>query len=320
MEKTAIIKDNYTADPSAHHFEDKIYLYPSHDLDVEMESNDSGDQYCMTDYHVYSMDRPGSKVTDHGQVLHIDNVEWASEQMWAPDAATKDGKYFFYFPARDKDGIFRLGVAKSNRPYGPFIANKNYMKGSYSIDPAVFKDDDGSHYIYFGGLWGGQLQNWKTDNFDKEGTEPKASELACLPRVAKLDSTMEEFDEKAKEIKILDQSGELLLSGQEDKRYFEGPWMFKYKGKYYFSYSTGTTHKIVYATGDSPYGPFVYQGVILEPVLGWTTHHSVVEQNGEWYLFYHDCSLSGGINHKRSVKYAALNFTEDGKIITIKGA
>jgi len=109
----------------------------------------------------------------------------------------------------------------------------------------------------------------------------------------------------------------LLLAGNEDARYFEGPWMHKYRGKYYFSYSTGTTHKIVYAISDSPYGPFIYQGTILEPVIGWTTHHSIVEQNGDWYLFYHDCSLSGGVNHKRSVKYAKLDFTDDGKIIPI---
>ncbi len=317
MEKKALITDNYTADPSVHLFEDKIYLYPSHDLDIETIDNDNGDQYAMTDYHVYSMESPGKKVTDHGEVLHIKNVEWASKQMWAPDAASKNGKYYFYFPARDKDGIFRLGVAKSDRPYGPFIANKNYIKNSYSIDPATFEDSDGSHYIYFGGLWGGQLQNWKTDKFDKDGTEPKPKENALLARVAKLDPNMEEFNEIPKEIKILDVNGNLLLAGDESKRYFEGPWMFKYGAKYYFSYSTGTTHKIVYATGDSPYGPFTYQGVILEPVIGWTTHHSVVKQNDEWFLFYHDCSLSGGINHKRSVKYAKLNFTEDGIIETI---
>lgn len=320
MEKEILIRDNYTADPSAHVFENKVYLYPSHDLDIEVIDNDNGDQYAMTDYHVYSMDKPGSEVTDHGEVLHVDQVEWASEQMWAPDASEKNGKYYFYFPARDHDGIFRIGVAKSDRPYGPFIPNKNPIKDSFSIDPAVFKDDDEKQYIYFGGLWGGQLQNWKQDKYDPEGTEPEKDQLACCARVARLDNSMEEFDEKPKKIEILDENGELLLSGDEDKRYFEGPWMHKYDGKYYFSYSTGTTHKIVYATSDSPYGPFTFQGVILEPVLGWTTHHSIVEQNGEWFLFYHDCSLSKGINHKRSVKYAKLTYTDDGKIHTIKGA
>lgn len=317
MEKTVLIKDNYTADPSAHVFKDKMYLYPSHDLDKDMEDNDNGDQYGMTDYHVYSMDKPGSNITDHGEILHIDNVEWASKQMWAPDAAEKDGKYFFYFPARDHEGIFRIGVAKSDTPYGPFIPNKNPIKGSFSIDPAVFKDDDGSHYIYFGGLWGGQLQNWENDKFDPNGTEPEHDQLPCLARVARLDGTMEEFDETPKRIDIRNEKGAILLAGDENRRYFEGPWMHKYKGQYYFSYSTGTTHKIVYATSDSPYGPFTYKGVILEPVLGWTTHHSIVEQDGQWFIFYHDCSLSKGINSKRSVKYAKLQHNDDGSIKTI---
>ena len=93
--------------------------------------------------------------------------------------------------------------------------------------------------------------------------------------------------------------------------------MHKYNGKYYFSYSTGTTHYLVYATGDSPMGPFTYQGRIMEPVIGWTTHHSIIEYHGKWYLFYHDCELSGGINHRRTVKYRELKYREDGSIITI---
>ena len=78
--------------------------------------------------------------------------------------------------------------------------------------------------------------------------------------------------------------------------FFEASWMHKYNGKYYFSYSTGDTHLLCYATGDNPYGPFTYQGVILQPVVGWTTHHAIVEYKGKWYLFHHDCVPSGG-NH-----------------------
>lgn len=319
MEKEILIRDHYTADPSAHVFENRVYVYPSHDEDIETVDNDNGDQYAMVDYHVYSMEKPGTPITDHGVILHLDDVEWADKQMWAPDAAEKDGKYYFYFPARDKDGIFRLGVAKADNPAGPFTANKSYMKTSYSIDPAVFKDRDGSHYIYYGGLWGGQLQNWQGEEFDPNGQEPTGDTPALLPRVAKLTDNMEEFAEPHKQLQIVDENGELLKASDEDRRYFEGPWMHYYNEKYYFSYSTGTTHKIVYATSDSPYGPFEYQGVILEPVLGWTTHHSIVEQDGDWYLFYHDCSLSGGVNHKRCIKYAKLNYDKNGKIKTIKG-
>ena len=98
---------------------------------------------------------------------------------------------------------------------------------------------------------------------------------------------------------VLDENGEPIKAGDEDRRYFEGPWMHKFNGKYYLSYSTGTTHYIVYATSDDPMGPFTYRGRIMEPVLGWTTHHSIVEIDGKWMIFYHDCEMSNGINHRR---------------------
>ena len=317
-QKQPLVKNIYTADPSAHVFEGKIYIYPSHDLQHECEDNDNGDQYNMEDYHNLCMDNVDSECVDCGEVLHMDEVPWVSKQMWAPDAAYKNGKYYLFFPARDKEGIFRIGVAVSDKPAGKFIPEKNYIEGSFSIDPAVLVDDDNEAYIYFGGLWGGQLEKWKTGVFDENATEPDPDENAVGPRVARLRDDMLGFAEDVKEIVILDENGEPLKAGDEDRRYFEGPWMHKYQGKYYFSYSTGTTHKIVYAVGDDPMGPFQYKGVILEPVLGWTTHHSIVQVGEKWYLFYHDCELSGGVNSMRCVKYCELQYTEDGTIQTIK--
>jgi len=307
----------YTADPSAHVFEGKIYIYPSHDLDHDEPSNDNGDQYKMEDYHVLSMDDVNAEVVDHGEALHVRDVPWASKQMWAPDAAFKNGKYYLFFPARDKEGNFRIGVATSERPAGPFKAEPNYMEGSFSIDPAVFIDDDGKSYMYFGGLWGGQLEKWQTGSFvpDAEGPAPDAPALG--PRVAELTDDMLQMAEAPLEISIVDEDGKPITAGDEERRYFEGPWMHKYNGKYYLSYSTGSTHKLVYAVGDSPKGPFVFKGTILTPVIGWTTHHSIIETDGKWYLFYHDCSLSDGINHKRSVKFTELHYNEDGSIQTI---
>ena len=152
----------YTADPSAHVYEGKIYIYPSHDIDHDGPDNDNGDQYAMEDYHVLSLDDFNSPCVDHGEVLHVRDVPWASKQMWAPDAAYKNNTYYLYFPARDKDGIFRIGVATSSSPAGPFKAEENYIPGSFSIDPAVLVDDDNRAYMYFGGLWGGQLEKWQT--------------------------------------------------------------------------------------------------------------------------------------------------------------
>ena len=312
-----LVTDIYTADPSAHVFENKLYIYPSHDWEAGIPENDLGDHFGMVDYHVLSMDQIGGPVTDHGVALDIKNIPWAGRQLWAPDAAYKNGTYYLYFPAKDKDDVFHIGVATSTNPAGPFTAMPEPMAGTFSIDPAVYQDNDGVFYMYFGGIWGGQLQRWRTDQYSPDGAEPGSDEPALGPRMAKLADDMTEMAEPLQEIKILDEKGQPLLAKDHDRRFFEAPWMHKYQGKYYLSYSTGDTHYIVYATGDSPYGPFIYQGVVLNPVIGWTNHHSIVEYQGKWYLFYHDSTLSGGKTHLRCVKVTELNYRPDGSIIPV---
>ena len=142
-QRRPLVSHIFTADPSAHVFNGKLYIYPSHDIPHDGEDNDDGDEYRMEDYHILSMDNPDAPCVDHGCALHMKDVPWVSKQMWAPDAAEKDGKFYLYFPARDKDGIFRLGVAVSDDPAGPFTPEKDCIPGSYSIDPAVLTDDDG---------------------------------------------------------------------------------------------------------------------------------------------------------------------------------
>lgn len=307
----------FTADPSAHVFEGKLYIYPSHDLALDAEDDDNGDQYQMADYHILSMDSLDAPCVDHGEVLHENEVPWVSHQMWAPDAAYKNGKYYLFFPAKDKEGIFRIGVATSDSPAGKFTPEPDYIPGSFSIDPAVLVDDDGRAYCYFGGLWGGQLEKWQTGKFVPDAKGPIKDEPALGPRVAELSDDLLTFKEAPQEIRILNKDGSPLLAQDNDKRFFEAAWMHKYNGLYYFSYSTGDTHYLAYATGTSPKGPFTYQGHILEPVIGWTTHHSIVEYEGKWYLFYHDASMSNGVNHKRCVKFCELHYNEDGTIQTI---
>lgn len=312
-----LVSHIYTADPSAHVFNGKIYIYPSHDIDAGIPFNDNGDHFGMEDYHVFSMEDISSEAVDNGVALHVDDVAWAEKQMWAPDAAHKNGKYYLYFPAKRASGIFQIGVAVSDSPVGPFVPEKDAIKGSYSIDPAVFEDEDGKHYIYFGGIWGGQLQKYRKNKYHENNEEPLAGEKALGPIVALLRDDMLEFAEEPREIQILDENGNGLLAGDNARRFFEASWVHKYNGKYYFSYSTGDTHFICYAIGDSPYGPFTYQGRILNPVIGWTSHHSICEVEGEWYLFYHDSSLSKGVTHLRSMKVIKIDYLEDGSIVTI---
>jgi beta-xylosidase len=270
----------------------------------------------MEDYHVFRMDSPEGEAVDCGVALHVKDVPWAQRQMWAPDAAHKDGKYYLYFPAKRADGIFQIGVATGDRPEGPFKPEPEAIRGSYSIDPAVFADDDGEHYMYFGGLWGGQLQKYRDNLYAEENVEPAAHEPALGPRVAKLSADMRQFAEQPREVLIVDENGSPLLAGDHDRRYFEGPWMHKHQGRYYLSYSTGDTHFLCYAVADNPYGPFTYQGQILTPVVGWTTHHSIVEFDGRWWLYYHDSILSG-VTHLRSIKVAELHYDAQGRIITL---
>lgn len=313
-----LVKHLYTADPSAHVFNGKIYVYPSHDIDAGIPFNDNGDHFGMEDYHVFSMDSIDGEVIDHGVALHVKHVPWAERQMWAPDAAHKDGMYYLYFPAKTPEGIFHIGVGVSASPTGPFVAELLPIKGSYSIDPAVFEDVDGNFYLYFGGIWGGQLQKYRNNIYDVQHNEPEAHEPALCPKVAKLTENMLEFAETPRDVHILDENGDLLLAGDNQRRFFEASWLHRYNGKYYFSYSTGDTHFICYAIGDSPYGPFTYQGRILNPVVGWTTHHSICEFDGKWYLFYHDSSLSGGVTHLRSIKMAELVHNADGSVQLIE--
>jgi len=312
-----LVSHIYTADPSAHVFKGRIYVYPSHDFEAGVPQDDLGSHFAMRDYHVLSMDSVGGKVTDHGVALDIANVPWAGRQMWAPDAAEKDGKYYFYFPAKDKQDVFRIGVAVGPNPAGPFTAEPQPIEGSYSMDPAVFKDTDGKYYMYFGGIWGGQLQRWATGQYKAADVYPPADRPALTPKVALMRADMKAFAEKVRDVVVLDEQGKPLTAGDNRRRFFEASWVHKYGGKYYFSYSTGDTHFIVYATGDSPYGPFTYRGKVLEPVLGWTNHHSIVEVEGKWYLFYHDAQNSGGQTHLRNVKVVELKHRSDGTIETI---
>ncbi|CAN5474123.1 glycoside hydrolase family 43 protein [soil metagenome] len=318
-----LVKHIFIADPSAHVFNGKIYIYPSHDINAGEAFDDLGSHFAMEDYHILSMDSPQSEAVDNGLALHVKDVPWADKQMWAPDATEKDGTYYLFFPAKGHDGIFRIGVATSASPVGPFTAQPEAIKESFSIDPAVFKDEDGSYYMYFGGIWGGQLQRWRTGQFNSEQPDspvaflPADNEPALCGKVAKLTADLLEFAESPKDVVITDENGNPLLNGDNDRRFFEASWMHQYNGKYYFSYSTGDTHYVCYAIGDTPYGPFTYAGRILEPVVGWTSHHSICDFNGKWYLFYHDSSLSNGVTHLRCVKVTELTYDAAGYIQTI---
>lgn len=306
------------ADPSANVFNGKLYIYPSHDWDSGAAFDDDGGHFEMKDYHVLSLDDvEDGEVTDHGVILALEDIPWAGRQLWDNDVVEKDGKYYLIFSAKDKNDVFHLGVAVADRPEGPFKAQPDPIRGSYSIDPCVFKDDDGSVYTYFGGLWGGQLQRYKENKAMGKEYLPEGDENALPSRVAKMTDDMLQFAEEPRPVLVIDENGKPLRA-DDPHRFFEASWMHKVNDKYYFSYSTGDSHLLCYAVGDNPYGPFTYKGVILEPVVGWTTHHSIVEYKGKWYLFHHDCVPSNGVTWLRSVKVMELDMDSDGNIKTMR--
>ena len=309
-----LVPEDYMADPAVHVFNGKLYIYPSHDRESGIEENDNGDHFDMKDYHVFSLDDvENGDVTDHGVVLDVKDILWAGRQLWDCDVAHKNGKYYMYFPLKDKNDIFRIGVAIADCPEGPFIPQPDPICGSYSIDPCIF-EEDGEYYMYFGGLWGGQLQRYQNNKALESASFPVDDEPAIPARIAKLSADMLQFAEEPRPVIILDKDGKPLTCGDNNRRFFEASWMHKYNGKYYFSYSTGDTHLLCYAIGDNPYGPFTYQGVILTPVVGWTTHHAIVEFKRKWYLFHHDSVPSGGRTWLRSLKVVELNYNPDGTI------
>ena len=276
----------YTADPSAHVFEGRVYVYPSHD-------KDNANGYDMEDYHAFSSADMINWV-DHGVILHKNDVPWVSSYFWAPDCAYRDGKYYLYFPAKDKSGNFKIGAAIGNSPAGPFKALDIAIPNSSSVDPCVFVDDDGSAYMFFGGQGDG-------------GRSGKG------PLWVKLKSNMIDFDGTPQEI----------TSGVN--YWFEACWVHKRNGNYYLSYSTGNNitndepkdSLIHYSMSTNIAGPWTYKGLVIDDVQGWTNHHSFVEFKDNWYAFYHTSDLSGGVDNKRSICVDKLNYNADGTMQVI---
>jgi hypothetical protein len=277
------VTDQFTADPTARVFEGRVYVYASHDIREPPGYTGRKNWFVMEDYHVFSSENL-TDWTDHGVILTQKDVPWADPNafaMWAPDSVFKDGKYYFYFPTKDKNGEKRIGVAIGDKPAGPFTPQANYMDGVVGIDPDVFIDKDGSAYM-----------SWSRND-------------ALV--MAKLKPDMLEIDGEIKALDYLPKKG-----------LQEGPFMLERKGVYYLTYPhvANKIERLEYATASSPMGPFTWKGVLLdESETGcWTSHHSIVEYRGQWYLFYHDRDLSPDFDKRRSIRADKLYFNDDGSI------
>ena len=311
-----LLHTSFTADPSARVFDGALYVIMSHDTDERMQwpGVDEG-QFQMVDYRLLRAARPNAPIEDLGAVLPLADVPWARQQLWAPDLIRgADGRYHLIFCAKDANGIFRIGAAHADAPEGPYTADAVPLNGTMSIDPSVMIASGGVTYLYFGGLLGGQLERWRQEPSDGK---------ARGPLVVTLNPSMSATEGSVREVVILDgENGRPLQAADESRRFFEGVQVYERRGIFYMLYSTGTTHRIVYATASSPLGPFTYRGALLAEVWGWTTHGSAVDWLGQTYYLHHDSSCSLGETARRCVKVARMRYADDdsGEILPmVKG-
>jgi sucrose-6-phosphate hydrolase SacC (GH32 family) len=273
------------ADPNLVVFGHRFYIYPT---------TDGFAGWAGTQYKAFSSDDL-VHWTDEGVILDLPrDVSWADNSAWAPTVAEKNGKYYFYFSG-GKQGVNgnakQLGVAVADSPVGPFhdalgkpLVAAGSLNGGQLIDPAVFTDDDGQSYLYFGN---GHAY------------------------VARLKDDMTSFAGPVTEM-------------PRPTGYNEGSFVVKRAGIYYFMWSENDTrsedYQVAYATGSTPLGPWTKRGVILtkrlELGIKGTGHHSVLRVPGtdDWYIAYHRFAIPGGDGTHRETTIDPLRFNSDGTI------
>lgn len=272
-----------TADPSGHVWNDgKMYVYTSHDEECQ-------EDFWMKDWYAFSSTDLQNWET-HGPLLSVDDLSWADNYAWAPDAAYKNGKYYLVFPAGTghKDRVnpenstkwMGIGIAESDSPTGPFkdMIGGPLWRTPYANDPAMFIDDDGQAYLYV-----------HATNTDYHVIKMADDMRSTVGELTKMD-----------------------MGGYEPK--MEGPWVFK-RGEYYYFTMPENNRVLTYYMSKSPTGPWEYKGEFMEQEHQSNNHHSIVEYKGQWILFYHrwlDIDSECGRQRHSAAEY--LYFNEDGTI------
>ena len=294
-----IIRDQFSADPSALVVGDRVYVFPSHDIPAPDEYARK-DWFCMADYHVFSSDNL-TDWKDHGVIVDQWTAPWVNERgysMWAPDCKQNpnNGNYYFFWPAgakpqpsanggRRMGGGNRVGVAIAHNPFGPYIPEATPLENVGGIDPCIFVDDDGTGYLVMPGITITKMNpDWlsvSTDPADRHRVEEVPT-----------------------------------------KGLVEGPYLFKHNGKYYmtFPWARDVEEVLAYCMADSIFGPYKFMGVFFEEHANkcWTNHHSIIEFKGQTYLFYHHNDYSPAFDKNRSVCADSIFFEPDGSIRMVK--
>ena len=283
------IFEGWYADPEGMIYDDTYWVYPT-----------TSDVYEKQTYFDCFSSKDLITWTKHHNIIDTTEVKWANKAMWAPSVIRKDGKYYFFFGANDvhKGEIGGIGVAVSGRPEGPYkdligkpLINK-IVNGAQPIDQFVFRDDNGEHYMYYGG-WGHCNIVRLKDDFT--GLRP--------------------FDDGK------------MYKEVTPENYVEGPFVFKKNNKYYFMWSEGNwggaDYSVAYAIADSPFGPFNRVGTILQQDANVATgagHHSVmhVPDTDDYYIIYHRRPLQDDFANHRHTCIDKLKFDKEGNILPVK--
>ncbi len=268
---------------------------------LKLQKNTINKQYLIQTYFDAFSSRDLTTWVKHPRVLDIENVKWAAYSFWAPAILEKDKKYYLFFSANDIQSDKEtggIGVAVADKPEGPFtdalgkpLIDKFY-NGAQPIDQFVFKDKEGSYYMYYGG--------WKHCN------------------VVKLSNDL---------LSVIPMPDGTIFKEITPEGYVEGPFMLLRYNKYYLMWSeggwTGPNYSVAYAISDSPFGPFKRIGKILQQdpaVATGAGHHSVINIPGtdDWYIIYHRRPLGDTDGNHRHTCIDKLYFDENGFIKPVK--
>lgn len=273
-----VVTNIFTADPASLVYNDKMYLYTGHDEAAV------GGWFNMKDWRVYST-KDMVTWTDHGACLTLSKFSWASGDAWASQCIQKNGKFYWYVSVLHKTkGGHAIGVAVSDNPTGPFTdpIGKAIITTDMTPGTSVMDDIDPTVFIDDDGkaymYWGNGSCKYVTLNDDLTSFSGSINNV-----------TLQAFG--------------------------EAPWLHKYKGVYYLSYSSGLPSTIVYATSTKPTGPWTYKGKILSTVKNCGTSHAAIQSyRDQWYMVYHNGILPTGGDTRRSVCIDYLYYNTDGTI------
>jgi len=288
------VEYKFLGDPAALVDGDRLYIYAGHD-----EAPVGQERYVMKEWCILSTSDMNTW-TEHTHKLKAKDFPWAKGDAWASQVISRNGKYYWYVTAEHKHHRGKaIGVAVADKPTGPFIPTKealitNDMTTEWTdipwddIDPTVFIDDDGQAWMF----WGNRQ----------------------LYRI-RLKENMVETEGK---LEVVDIPAIRMPSNKTKSRtsYTEAPWLHKYNGWYYLTFSVEFPEKTAYAMSRSINGPWEYKGVINE-IAGNsnTNHHSIVFFKGHWYFIYHNGGINThGSSYHRSLCIDRLYYKENGEI------